>query len=481
MVKIRVLNPKMKNRIGVFLLITADILTLSAFFYLSALIRGNVIPLVLQEVPPFKHGIGMYYWIFPIWLFTLAYQGAYSKRFAFWDEAKLLSKCTLFASLAIFTVLFIGKQGATFSRILLLTMSLLSLLFFPLIRTSMKRLLYSLGLMKRKVLILGTGEAGRLALAALRNEPNLGYDVAGFIDEEPNGQRDIDGVRIHRYIDRMDRYIKRGVIHDIVIAKPELDKERLVRIINAIQHKVENTLFIPDISGIAVLGTELRHFFNEQTIVIEIKNNLARPFNYTIKRLFDYTAGFILFLLLIVPILIISILIKTTSKGPAIFKQERIGRNGRPFKCYKFRTMYQDAGERLKHILETDPEARAEWEKYWKLRNDPRITRLGKFLRETSLDELPQIFNVLRGEMSLVGPRPVIREEIEKYYRENAEFYYRVPPGITGLWQVSGRSNTSYEYRVSLDTWYVRNWNLWLDIVILIKTTRVVIQREGAS
>ncbi|VAX34587.1 Undecaprenyl-phosphate glycophosphotransferase [hydrothermal vent metagenome] len=478
--KIRVFNPKMKNRIGVFLLVSSDILTLSAFFYLSAFIRDNIIPLVFHEVPVFEYGIGMYYWIFPIWFFILAYEGAYSKRFAFWDEAKLLSKCTLFASLTIFTVLFIGKQGAAFSRILLLTMSLLSLLLFPLIRTSIKRLLYSFGLMKRKVLILGTGEAGRLALAALRNEPNLGYDVAGFIDEEPNGQRDIDGVRIHRYIDKIDRYIKRGVIHDIVIAKPELDKQRLVRIINAIQHKVENTLYIPDISGIAVLGTELRHFFNEQTIVIEIKNNLARPFNYMAKRLFDYTAGSILFLLLIIPILIISILIRITSKGPAIFMQQRIGRGGRPFMCYKFRTMYQDAEERLKGILETDSKARAEWEEYWKFRNDPRVTGLGNFLRKTSLDELPQIFNVLKGEMSLVGPRPYLPRERD-FLKEFAEVILSVPPGITGLWQVSGRSNTSYKYRVSLDAWYVRNWNLWLDIVILIKTIRVVLKKEGAS
>ncbi len=471
----------MKNRIGVFLLISADILTLSAFFFIAAIIRENIIPLLFQDVPPFEYGLGMYYWIFPIWFFILSYEGAYSKRFAFWDEARLLSKCTLFASLTIFTVLFIGKQGAAFSRILLLTMSLLSLLLFPVIRTSIKRLIYSFGLMKRKVLILGTGEAGRLALAALRNEPNLGYDVAGFIDEEPNGQRDIDGVRIHRYIDKIDRYIKRGVIHDIVIAKPELDKERLVRIINAIQHKVENTLYIPDISGIAVLGTELRHFFNEQAIVIEIKNNLARPFNYLAKRLFDYTAGFVLFLLLLAPLLVITLLIKMTSRGPAIFMQQRIGRGGRPFMCYKFRTMYLDAEKRLKHILATDPEARAEWEEHRKLRNDPRVTGLGKFLRETSLDELPQIFNVLKGEMSLVGPRPVVQEEIEKYYKENAEFYLRVPPGITGLWQVSGRSNTSYEYRVSLDAWYVRNWNLWLDIIILLKTVRVVLKKEGAS
>jgi len=142
--------------------------------------------------------------------------------------------------------------------------------------------------------------------------------------------------------------------------------------------------------------------------------------------------------------------------------------------------MYVDAEERLKEILKRDPEARKQWEEYRKLKNDPRITPVGKFLRKTSLDELPQIFNVLKGDMSLVGPRPVTREEIEQHYKDKAEFYFKVLPGITGLWQVSGRNDLSYEERVSLDAWYVRNWNLWLDMVILLKTLKVLIKKEGA-
>jgi undecaprenyl-phosphate galactose phosphotransferase len=147
--------------------------------------------------------------------------------------------------------------------------------------------------------------------------------------------------------------------------------------------------------------------------------------------------------------------------------------------CYKFRTMYLDADERLQGILERDPAARAEWERHWKLKDDPRVTDMGKFLRKTSLDELPQIFNVLRGEMSLVGPRPYIQNE-EKFLHDFKDPILSVLPGITGLWQVSGRSNTSYNYRIALDSWYVRNWNLWLDIVILIKTIPVVFKTEGA-
>jgi len=142
--------------------------------------------------------------------------------------------------------------------------------------------------------------------------------------------------------------------------------------------------------------------------------------------------------------------------------------------------MYVDAERRLNEILKTDTQAKAEWDAKYKLLNDPRVTLIGRLLRRTSLDELPQIFNVLKGEMSLVGPRPVVKEELDKYYGENAKLYYLVPPGITGLWQVSGRSNLTYEERVNLDCWYIRNWNLWLDIVILLKTIKVVLKGEGA-
>jgi undecaprenyl-phosphate galactose phosphotransferase len=169
-----------------------------------------------------------------------------------------------------------------------------------------------------------------------------------------------------------------------------------------------------------------------------------------------------------------------SSRGPAIFSQERIGKEGKSFRCYKFRTMYIDTEQQFNSHLEKNPEAKTEWEQHQKLKNDPRITKIGDFLRKTSLDELPQLFNVLKGEMSLVGPRPVTRREIDDYYKDKAELCFGVPLGVTGLWQVSGRSNTGYDYRIALDLWYVRNWNLWLDIVILLKTIKIVLKREGA-
>jgi lipopolysaccharide/colanic/teichoic acid biosynthesis glycosyltransferase len=162
-----------------------------------------------------------------------------------------------------------------------------------------------------------------------------------------------------------------------------------------------------------------------------------------------------------------------------IYRHWRVGRNGQMFSCLKFRTMVPNADQVLRDLLESDPELQAEWVRDHKLRNDPRVTRLGRFLRRTSLDELPQLMNVLRGEMSLVGPRPVIREELLRYGR-NVNTYLAAKPGITGLWQVTGRNDTDYRRRVVLDTYYVRNQNLLLDLYILAKTTGVVLGGNGA-
>lgn len=162
------------------------------------------------------------------------------------------------------------------------------------------------------------------------------------------------------------------------------------------------------------------------------------------------------------------------------YGHNRVGRYGKTIKVLKFRSMYKDADVRLKEILARDNEAKKEWETYYKLKNDPRITTIGKFLRKTSLDELPQIFNVIKGDMSFVGPRPVIQDEIDKYYKELASYYYMVRPGITGLWQISGRNDVDYDTRVAKDSWYVLNWSVWLDIVILFKTPGAVLQKKGA-
>ena len=200
----------------------------------------------------------------------------------------------------------------------------------------------------------------------------------------------------------------------------------------------------------------------------------------TIKTIFDFTLTLIGTICISPLLAYIAYRIKKEDPGPVIFKHIRIGKDGKPFPCYKFRSMVVNSAEMLERYLAENPAAKAEWKRDFKLKNDPRITPIGKFLRRTSLDELPQIFNVLKGEMSLVGPRPVVQEELDKYYGDAVKEYCSIRPGITGLWQVSGRSDLDYTERVLLDQWYVKNRNLKLDIKILWQTIGVVLMKKGA-
>lgn len=465
----------------VILIFAADAAAIFLLFYLSILVRIEVLPMFvggMSQVPPPASSA---WWIVGLWVFFLAYEGLYTSRLSFWDEVLTLWKAVFFASVGVLAVVSLGRLSDEVSRAAVLLMGLMGLGLMPIVRTTLKRLMRRIGLLRRRVLVLGAGDTGRLIARALMNEPNYGYKVIGFLDDDPSkvGEH-IEGVKVHRGVDDAERYLQRAEVTDLIIAMPGAGKERIQELINRYQHKAHGLMIVPDLFGMAVLDTTLRHFFDEQAFALELKNNLASGFNYYSKRTFDYVVGLVLLVLLALPLAVISLIVRMTSAGPAIFAQERVGRNGKPFMCYKFRTMYEDAQERLDGLLASDVQMRSQWEHCRKLDCDPRLTAIGSFLRKTSLDELPQIFNVLRGHMSLVGPRPVTQEEIDIYYRENALLCFSVLPGITGLWQVSGRSNTSYDYRVALDIWYVRNWNIWLDIIIMIRTVNVVIKADGA-
>lgn len=207
-------------------------------------------------------------------------------------------------------------------------------------------------------------------------------------------------------------------------------------------------------------------------------SRLSSSLGRVAKRAFDIS-GALLLGIVFLPLMLVIVLFTLWETGSVIYRHRRVGCDGRTFECLKFRTMIPNADQALREVLEHDQELKAEWVRDHKLRNDPRITRFGRFLRRTSLDELPQIWNVIRGDMSLVGPRPVVREELLRYGR-NVWAYFAAKPGITGLWQVSGRNDTDYHRRVVLDTYYVRHQNLLLDLYILLKTTRVVLGGSGA-
>ena len=269
---------------------------------------------------------------------------------------------------------------------------------------------------------------------------------------------------------------REGIHHAIVAMDPNSAPLHLPKLDPA-EDAFTMVQYVPDLPGLPVLGVRAGSLDN--LLALEVRNELASPLNRFVKRGIDITAT-VIGGLLISPILLgLAAAVALDSRGPVFFGHTRVGRNGRPIKVWKFRTMAQDAPEALEHYLAADPALRAEWEATHKLKNDPRVTRVGRTLRRYSLDELPQLWNVLKGEMSLVGPRPIVDAEVAKY-RDAFDLYTMVRPGMTGYWQISGRSDTDYDQRVELDGFYVRNWSVWLDIVVLIKTVSAVLKRDGA-
>ena len=243
-------------------------------------------------------------------------------------------------------------------------------------------------------------------------------------------------------------------------------------------HQVQSVHVVPAMRGVPLFGLASTNFFSREVLMIHLENRLGNLHLRFIKRLFDVLASLIL-LVLLSPLFAYVIYVVSRDGGSAFFGHERVGQDGRKFKCYKFRSMVVNAQEVLQELLTREPLARAEWEKDFKLKDDPRISPIGHFLRRTSLDELPQLWNVLRGEMSLVGPRPVVQDELERY-GEDVIYYLMAKPGMTGLWQVSGRNDVDYETRVYFDAWYVKNWSFGTDIALLFKTISVVIRGRGA-
>ena len=329
------------------------------------------------------------------------------------------------------------------------------------------------------VLLVGAGKTAELVDIHFSNMPLAMYNIVGFVDDNPKSAVLANKYECLGKFSDAEAVIKKYNIPNVLVCAPGLEPHKLVTLINKLQILVEKVTFVPELFGIPAANIQARGLMNEQTLILEVKNNLAQRRNRLFKRIFDITATVVGGILILPVIAIVAILIYLDSPGPIVFGHKRVGQGGKEFPCYKFRSMVPNAQEALEIYLKENPAAREEWERDFKLKDDPRVTKIGKFLRKTSLDELPQLWNVLIGDMSLVGPRPIVRAEVEKY-GEYINDFYLVPPGITGVWQVSGRSDTTYEERVLMDSWYVHNWSVWIDIVYLVKTVLAVLKGKGA-
>jgi Undecaprenyl-phosphate galactose phosphotransferase WbaP len=312
----------------------------------------------------------------------------------------------------------------------------------------------------------------------LKDEWGLGFRPVAVFDYQLTEQGGLieDVPYAGTVTDALAMAHKRG-IDTAIFAMPHVRRKYVAGFVDKASDHFQHILVVPNVAG--VIATAVRARDLGSTFGLEIKQNLLKPWARITKRTLDIL-GVVAGGVLISPFLLtIAILIKIDSPGPLFYAQRRLGTGGKYFCCWKFRTMHPDAQRLLTELLQKDPSLRAEWERDHKLRDDPRITRVGRYLRRLSLDELPQLWNVWRGQMSLVGPRPIIDEEVPRY-RDAYALYQRVSPGMSGLWQVSGRSETSYEERVRMDTFYVRNWSVWLDIVILVRTVGAVLSSRGA-
>lgn len=334
-------------------------------------------------------------------------------------------------------------------------------------------------------LVLGGGEASTTVISNLLDNPAYGLRPIAVLDQDYQldaTRRDhVMGVPVVGTLRLASTLSRRVGSRYAIVALPDLSRADSTRVLERYAEKIPHVLITSAISpfapGLPILWRDARDFAG--VAGVEVRNRLLEPAPKVLKRTMDIVLCVMGMIALLPVFAVLAALIKVGSRGPICFGSRRIGRDGRVFKAWKFRTMIPNAEAVLMEYLATNPVARREWELERKLKDDPRVTKIGAFLRKTSLDELPQLWNVLVGEMSLVGPRPMLLDEEEKYGRAY-RLYREVRPGITGLWQVSGRSETSYEERVGYVVYYVRNWSPWLDIHILVRTVNVLIKRRGA-
>lgn len=461
------------------LLVVVDYVALVAAVWAAYFSRASLLPEYFGHAP-FTVADTVFFSIVPlVFLLFMQFDRLYTARLLFWQMTEKLFKISIYAVLLIVGLLYFTGVGKEISRIFIFLLWLYSFGFAVIGRYLAKKALIMAGAWQKPALLLGAGQTGELLFRAFRDDGGLGYNIVGLIEDRPRVAASFKGCPLLGSFAEAEKIIARTGVKELIVAAPGLERTELVGLIQRLQPLVNNITFVPDLFGVPVASLELETLFNEKTILLRVRNNLAYWYNSTLKLVFDNLASLAGMIVILPVCAVIAAAIKLDSPGPIFFAHQRIGRDGKTFPCYKFRTMAVNAQELLEKYLASDPAIRQEWERDFKLKDDPRVTRVGRFLRKTSLDELPQIFNVLRGEMSLVGPRPIIKDEIAKYGDYINDFYL-VRPGITGLWQVSGRSDVDYENRVQLDSWYVRNWSLWLDMMLLMRTVGVVVRGKGA-
>lgn len=421
---------------------------------------GRIIPLLTTNI--FEVSV-----ILGISIGYLSLRGRYTTRTPFWTEASQLFASSSWALGVAFLAGFFG--GDLLGHLPGLVMLLLFPLLATLANALAKTLLVQTGAWRLPIVLVGKGDAALAAEAALASDPSLGYAIVGRVDPS-RLVSNASGAHLRAILERHHAaQIVFALDGDTVLQRQLID--------SALRDTVPFAI-APGPRAVPALAWQSTRFFSHDVVMLSFQHGTSRTAEQMLKSTIDVAAAIVL-LILSSPVFLLAWVFNLFSDGPLFFAHPRLGIGGRLFPCLKFRTMVVDGDRVLQRALAQDPALQAEWDATQKLRHDPRVTPFGRFLRKTSLDELPQLINVIRRQMSLVGPRPIVQSEV-RFYGEDIAHYYNTRPGVTGLWQVSGRSNTTYARRVQLDVWYVNNWSVWLDIAVLMKTLPAVLARTGA-
>jgi Undecaprenyl-phosphate galactose phosphotransferase WbaP len=408
--------------------------------------------------------------------------GDYGRRQLFWDGAKITTIAILITSFFDIAMLVLGNGVYAAAPVFLSWLALLFIL--PVMRQGARVLMTRAGIWQIPTALIGVSARSTEIWTALKSSLSLGFDVRWLVieDSAASPPASLSLLKPIHSADpaRIAAMVCSEGCKEAVVSAEDMQSQHFAEVVQRLLEVNVPVAIIPSINRLPLANATTNYFFGSDILLMQVRSNVQRLPSRFLKRLFDIVLSALLLAVLSPLFLILGIAIKRSSTGPVTYSQIRIGRHGIPFQCLKFRTMVENADEVLHRWAVEHPERFAEFRLHFKLRDDPRITAIGTWLRRTSLDELPQLWNVLRGDMSLVGPRPVIAHELEEHYGPATALYIRARPGMTGLWQVSGRSDTSYKRRVFLDEWYILNWSFWYDIVILIQTVWIVVTGKGA-
>lgn len=392
------------------------------------------------------------------------------------EEMRRISHSVTAVLLVLVSATFLMKNGAEYSRYVFVITWVLGTPAVLLGRTIVRKFLSKTSWWAVPATVLGSGPAAqRLARSLAKRQ--LGLRITGVLLDGPVPSWDLDLPPVIGHLS--DEPAARGhrPTRYAILAMPQRSHAEIRQIIQDHCKSFHRILIVTDLLGICCLGISPREIGGQ--VGLEIPQRLCFFVPKVMKRCLDILVSVTLLLLLVPVLLLVCFAIKIDSEGPIFFGHLRYGRDGKAFRALKFRTMVSNADRILEDYLQRHPEHMREWQLDHKLKNDPRITRVGRWLRRYSLDELPQLINIVAGHMSLVGPRPIVQSEIARY-ATSYDLYTRVSPGLTGLWQVSGRNNTTYGERVAFDEYYIRNWSIWMDIYILTRTFTAVLNAHGA-